>query len=404
VQNSQVQRRVAITCFAAMMVSSPAVLSINPLVLTPIAEEFGWGRSAVSAGYLVAAPVMAGMYLAIGPAIDRWGARRIVVPGVVAFAISLLAMTLLTGSVAQFLLIRGITAVAASFVTGIAFGKIVSSHFTTNRGLLLGICLGLGSGLGMVLLPIAGAPLLAAEGWRAVYLGAAVVTLVIGLPAALLLPDDRPARMAPGEQRPVQASARSFLDSGTYRFLLGSTFLGFAAVNGVIAHLVAIGTDRGLTAADGAVALSFYAAAMMSGQFAIGPLLDRLPTARVGAVGFVLLGLGILAIMGGQTRLALLGSATLIGLGSGTQSGLLPYVLPRFFGLPSFGTLYAWIFSAAALGAGAGPFIMGWVFDEAHSYAGALAANLLIAAALAAAMLLLPGYRFQPDGRTLPSA
>lgn len=395
------QIRVAGAAFAAMLVSSPAVLSINPLLMAPMAAEFGWGRSALAAGYVIAAPVMAGMYLLVGPAVDRYGVRPVALPGFVLFAVALAATALLSGSMAQYLALKAVTAACASLVAGIAFGKVVSSHFSAHRGLFLGLCLGGGGGLGMTVLPLVGHHLFTEYGWRGTYVGMGVIVLVIGVPAVLALPHDRSAQSRAEDGRAGERVSAALRD-GTFQLLLVATFLSYALLNGIFAHLAAIMTDAGLSAATGALALALYAAAATVSQFLIGPVLDRSRSPRIGAAAMALAVIGIAVIGLSDAQPLLLTAASLLGIGSGTISGLLPYVLPRYFGLEAFGTLYAWIFAAAALGVGAGPYGMGIVFDRTHSYHDALLVYGIVALGVLVIVALLPRYRRAAHGLHTP--
>jgi len=349
--------RVAVAAFIGMVVSAPAVFSVNPLLLKPMVAEFTWGRSTLAAGYVVAAPVMALLYLIIGPAFDRFGVRRILIPGTVIFGLSVAMFTQLDGSVWQFLLIKGIVAATGSLITGIAFGKVVSRHFSTNRGLMLGICLGGGGGLGMAVLPLIGDYVFVQFGWRATYFAMAMIAVAVGLPAALALPRDASgSRIAAVPETGLAAGVA--LRSPVFLMLLLTTFLACGVLNGAQAHMAAIMTDKGLSSKDAAISLSIYAAALMVGQFGIGWLLDRVASPKIAVPIFIVAFCGILLLHAGGTRVPLLLGAILLGLGAGSEYGVLPYMLTRYFGLKAFGTLYASIYAAAAIGTGVGP--MSW--------------------------------------------
>jgi MFS family permease len=86
-------------------------------------------------------------------------------------------------------------------------------------------------------------------------------------------------------------------------------------------------------------------------------------------------------------------------MGSGTEYGLLPCVIPRYFGVKSFSELYGTIFGVSILVSGFTPVLMGWAFDTNGNYNIAL---VLIAVALvcsAVLIFLMPSY----DSTSLPS-
>jgi MFS family permease len=389
--------------FIGMTVSAPAIFSVNPLLLTPIATEFGWGRATLSSAYLVAAPIMALLYLIVGPALDRFGVRRLVIPGYLAFGVATALLSQLTGSIAQLLALKVLATACGTLVTGVAFGKVVSRHFTANRGLMLGFCLGAGGGLGMTVIPLIGAQILAEWGWRGTYLSVGLFTIIIGLPAAFALPRDS-QREEPGNLQAANPGldAKVALGTSAFHIMLITTLLACMVLNGTLAHTAAIMTDAGLSPHEAAGALSIYAGAMMIGQFSIGILLDRISSPRIALPVFIMVLAGVSCLHFGSGKGALYVGAALVGAGAGSEYGMLPYMLTRFFGIRAFGTLYGFIYAISAIGTGIGPFGMGLAFDFTHSYGRALyifeAATLLIIALL----WRLPAYVFAPDGSVLP--
>jgi len=399
------QTAIGAAAFIGMIVSSPALLSVNPLLLTPTTTEFGWGRAVISSAYLVAAPVTALLYVLVGRLLDRFGARRVLIPGYVLCGSATALLSQLDGSVAQLLLLKTLASACATLPTGVAVGKVVSRHFTTNRGAMLGLCLGAGGGLGMTLMPIVGAHLLETFGWRGTYVGIGAIAMLIGVPAALFLPDDSPARRDPAEDAtampapalPGLALAPALRTRAAW-ILLVTALLACLVLNGTLAHLAAIMTDSRLNGQQAALALSIYAMAMMAAQFGIGFLLDRYNSPRIGIPVFivVLSGVALLHVGGGMPTLYL--GALLVGAGAGSEYGILPYMITRFFGLRSFGSLYGLVYATAAIGTGIGPFAMGLAFDAAHSYAWALTLFEVVVATIIVLLLRLPPYVYAADG------
>lgn len=402
--------------FLGMAVSSPAILSINPLLLKPMVAEFGWGRATISSAYLVAAPVMAILYTIIGPALDRFGVRRMLLGGYVLFGAGTAMMALLDGSVLQLLVFKTIVTSFATIPTGVAFGKIISSHFTDRRGTMLGLCLGGGGGFGMMVLPLIAAQVLEQAGWRSTYVVAGLIAATVGLVAASLLPRDDP-RSAQQAATPVATqglTAREAFRTSTFMLLIGGTFLSCMVLNGTVQHLSAMMTDAGMSTGESAFALSLYAAAMICGQFGIGIVLDRVSSPRIAIPILCMALLGIGLLYGGQGKVAAFAGAMCIGASAGSEYGLLPYMVSRYFGLRAFGQLYGLIYAAAALGTGFGPYAMGAAYDLTGSYDRALA---FFAGALVVVILLfwrLRRYTFaasgEPEGEapetapTLPQA
>jgi hypothetical protein len=80
----------------------------------------------------------------------------------------------------------------------------------------------------------------------------------------------------------------------------------------------------------------------------------------------------------------------LLGFCGGVEGDLLSYLIARYFGIRSYGAVYGTIFGLFALGAGAGPSLIGYAFDRLGNYTQILTvcAVLLV---LAAGLLLMLG-------------
>jgi MFS family permease len=86
-------------------------------------------------------------------------------------------------------------------------------------------------------------------------------------------------------------------------------------------------------------------------------------------------------------------AAILIGFSMGSEGDVTPYLLSRYFGLRKFSTLYAFRWTAFAIGGAVGPIILGRVFDVLGSYR-PISIQLLAVPALIPCLLafLLPRY------------
>lgn len=389
--------------FVGMMVSAPAIFSVNPLVLKPMSAEFAWGRATLSSAYLVAAPVMAILFLIIGPMLDRFGVRRVLIPGCLLFGAGTALLSQLNGSIPQLLMIKVVVTAVSTVPTGVAFGKVISRYFTERRGTMLGLCLGGGGGAGMMIMPFIAAHLLATGGWRLTYVGVGIIAAVMGVIAALLLPDDTRSAASKAEDTPPLPGIDGSIAwrTPTFIVMMASTLLACMVLNGTLAHMAAIITDGGLTVTQAAGAMSIYALAMVIGQFGIGLVLDRWSSPRLAIPIFLTVLAGVALLHASKSHLALVAGAALVGAGAGSEYGLLPYMVSRYFGLRSFGRLYGIIYSAAAVGTGIGPFAMGLVYDLTGNYGRALFAFEAAILVVIALMLRLPGYTFAPSGERI---
>jgi MFS family permease len=86
-----------LACFVGFSFFSVPTASAG-VFMEPITREFGWGRTLVAAGTSMTSVVTAVLSPAVGMLIDRWGARRLALPGVLATAFAIGAIGLANGS------------------------------------------------------------------------------------------------------------------------------------------------------------------------------------------------------------------------------------------------------------------------------------------------------------------
>jgi MFS family permease len=105
----------------------------------------------------------------------------------------------------------------------------------------------------------------------------------------------------------------------------------------------------------------------------------------------VLAALGTLILaFAGSPAVALLG-ATLLGVGLGSESDVLPYLLANYVGRKNFSVLYGLTWTAYAIGGATGPMFIGHMYDIAGAYQyRSIVALAVVAFAAAGVNLLLP--------------
>jgi MFS family permease len=163
--------------------------------------------------------------------------------------------------------------------------------------------------------------------------------------------------------------------------------------NGAITHLLALLTDRGISPAHAAWALSAMGAAILAGRMITGWLLDRYFAPRVAFCLLAITAIGTFLLAGAQSLAMGITGAALIGFGMGGEGDVTPYLVAKYFGLRSFSTLYGFTWTAYAIAGAIGPVIMGKAFDATRSYAALLSQLALLTLAAAVLMLFLPRYR-----------
>lgn len=381
--------------------------------LKPLMRDFHAGRAAVSLAFTLHHIAAAISVPLAGRLIDRYGARKVILPATAMFGCALLLAKILSANIWQFYFFYVSLGLLLSGAGPVPYGSVISHWFDRHRGLALGLMM-LGIGLGAMIMPSLAQQLIARFGWRNAYaiLGSAVLLLSIPLVATLLkgkpqdlglLPDGaQPADYATGEAGTSGLSGYAAWHSRTFWLMVCAFFLVSASVQGCVVHLVAMLTDRGITVQTAALGSSLLGAAVLIGRVGTGYLLDRFFAPYLAAVlfGGAAVGIGLLWISH-ATAMALVG-AFLVGLGLGAELDIIAYLVSRYFGLRSFGEIYGSAISAFLVAGALGPLVMGAGFDLTGSYHMPLAAFFTATLVATALMTRLGRYRYhahQPNGK-----
>lgn len=387
------------------------------LFIRSLEAEFGWTRTELSyAGTLVTGSIVLLAPIA-GALVDRFGARRVMLPSLLLFGLMVCSLSQLRGSLGQFYLLVALLAIAGMGTQPPVFSRMVVSWFDRQRGLALGVTLS-GVGLAGMVLPSIIQPLIAGPGWRTAYLAFGLLVLLVALPLAFFVMRDTPASMglAPDGRVPDAASSaavaaaelqglevrQALRDRAMWQMLIGFALMGLVSA-GFFIHLAPMLGERGFGASEVALLIGLKGAAVICGRVLCGVLVDRYFAPYV--AGAFILGPAIgLALIAGSDTLALSGLAiVLIGLGLGAEFDLMAYLISRYIGFRAYGRIYGITYAVFGVGGGIGPIAMGIGFDRFGSYGPGL--WMLAAAPVIAALLLatLGPYRWTTSHHHAPA-
>jgi MFS family permease len=380
--------------FLGMIVGPGPILVFSyAVILRPATQELGVDRSIFSSAALLATMIGLIGGPTVGWLIDRYGARRVMIPGVLLFSVGISANSFLTASTA---VIYGLFVFGNLFSAGaspVAFSIVIARWFDKIRGLALGIALA-GIGVGTAVVPQYTAYLVAHYGWRSAYLGIAVAIVIFAWLPVVLFIREPPAfaqRRAQQQQGGVAdhlpgMTARQAFKHWRWWAMTLAFFLGGVAINGTLAHVVALLLDRGIPIQVAASSLVFTGIALIGGRVAAGWALDRFNGPVIAAICFAIPIAGILMLASGAGGLTFARvSTTLCGFGIGAEVDLMAFFLSRYCGLKAYGKIYGVSFACFNIGNTVGALIGSLSFDNLHSYTPAF---LLFAAALVIACFL----------------
>ena len=383
---------VAAAFFGVMIGYSVLIPYTFGLFLKPLSIAFVWRRDQISIAFGCAAVTAALCSPLIGRLLDRYGPKRIILPCIVVFGLAFASLSLLTPSLTHFYLVFILLGLAGNGTTQLAYSRAVSTWFFEQRGMALSL-VAAGAGVGAMALPLLAAWLIQKYGWRAAYGVLGILVLAVSFPLTSLLVREREQ---PGRTKRISGTEQHALLSSirTRPFLLLVLAILFYSItfNGVISHLAALLTDRGLSLKTSARALSLLGMCGLAGRLATGYLLDRFFGVRVSIIFFLATVVGVFLLSQGTAPAAFIGVA-MIGFAAGGESDITPYLLSRYFTLQRFSTLYGLAWTAYASGTAFGPVLMGKLFTATGAYQSwgiqLLAIPSLVSAVL---MVMMPPY------------
>ena len=383
-------------------------------------EDFSWSRGE-SAGvqsvalmtYTVLAPLVGGL-------IDRFGPRRVIVPGILILSIGLI----LCGSIetlTQFYIFYGI--VAGTGVTCIAlvsYAAILAHWFERKRGLASGIAVS-GMGFGTFLMVPLSQYFINLVGWRSTFVLLGILVLIILLPLNLfflrhkpqelgLYPDglDRPTPPlkerggAPAMSSPLSEEGlppeggsgaiqsgiktkdwtlRKALHTKSFWALVLFPFFAFTGLFIIHVHNVKFLVDHGI---DKMTAAFIYAMiGVISSVFRIfwGWLSDRIWREITYSMGILCtcLGIGSLLIMESTGQKALVYPFFIFfGMGWGVTAPLFMSIAADLFKGKVFGLIYGIVEGGIGVAGAFGAWVAGFIFDKTQSYRWAFILSIVV--------------------------
>lgn len=394
---------VVLACFVGYSQLSVMTGSLS-LFIEPVGHEFGWSRTLVSVGHTIGSVITVLFSPFFGILIDRYGSRRIALPGALVTGLAIAAFSLASGSPAQWIGLWLLYAFLSLAIKGTVWTAAVAGVFTVSQGLALGITL-CGTAFAQIALPPLTHWLIESYGWRMAYLwlglGWGGFTLLV---CWLFLYDahDRhrdaaktAAKQDAGHERPEFPGltiAEAWRDGALWRITI-STVVIMTLTIGLSIHQIPILGEAGVSRGDAALLASLAGIAALLGKLVTGVLLDRFSPNWVGGLTLAMTAFAFGLLIDGVHSPALIVFAMLVnGYTQGTKVQIVSYLTARYAGMRNFGKIFGFMNSAMAFGSGAGPIVAALIYDLSGDYGLFLIAGT--AGSIVAGVLLftLPAY------------
>lgn len=394
----------AITCFFGVGVSVFAAFSVG-MFIEPIEDELKWGRGEISSALLVmsVSSIIGSGF--VGWLIDRFGVRRVGIPGVLVYCVGLASLGATGTQLWQWWTLWGFVALGRLFVDPTLWATAISQKFDRHRGLALATTM-CGSGVVLMVLPLVTTELIAGFGWRETYTILGLGALVLVLPLVLLFfrGDDaaRQTRQFASKKPEAKRLARQIL----FRQLLSFRFIRLAlacflltvATMGIQVHFVPLAMGGGLSREAAASMAGLIGVGAIAGRLTCGFLLDRLRGQLVGAAFFVLpvfTSFLLIQYSGDLTTGSI--AAFVHGLSLGAELDALMFLIGRYYGLNNYAALVGTVMGGVVLAVGIGPTIAGTIHDMTGSYDGFVMMAIACFAAAAILVASLGDYEKVPE-------
>lgn len=380
---------------------------------TEIIDEFHWSYGVTALGFSLRNEVGGIAAPFVGSAIDRFGARKVIIGGIVLSSAGVLALSAIQ-NLWQFYASILLIAVGTSAAGGAVGFAAIATWFERRRSSAMSL-MAVGGGVGGLLVPIV-AILIEEYGWRAALRILAAFMLVVGTLAALNLrsrPADHPQPIDGIPETPavdgMPRRPRSGWGIPWRRAIRSRSFviaqIGFACLNfGTISVLTLqipyLEDDLGVTKATAGTAVVFFTIVSIISRFGLGILADRYSKTLILGTSAVTVAIGLpVMALAPNYPVAVIGIC-IVGWGFGGSIPVRPALVADYFGTGNFGTINGiGQFIGTTMGA-AGPFAIGALVDITGAYrAGWLLATAVTLIAIPAFILLRPPHELIEEYR-----
>ncbi|WIE79201.1 MULTISPECIES: MFS transporter [unclassified Curtobacterium] len=352
------------------VMSAPGQTAGLSVFTDPLIRELGVSRTKVSGSYLVGTLIGACVLPLTGRALDRWGVRRMTMLIGVAFAVFLVALSLISEVV-------GLTAgsvgvrMAGQGALSLAATTVVARTVRNRRGLALGIASGIGSG-GISLVPVFVESLIATSNIHTAWRVEAIAVAVVVIPVAFFLPR---------HQEPGSQTAQSGADVGQQLWTLreaASTGMFWVIAAGLAAsgmlstalafHQVAVLGEQGLTATEAAANFLPQTVTGIAATLITGALSDRIaPKCGVTIAMVTLTGALVLlpTVQPGWTAIVY---GLVLGAAGGSLRGIEAAAYVRYYGTANIGVIRGVATGVNLASTAFGPLLLALGHDIAGNY------------------------------------
>lgn len=368
--------------------------------LNPVMTEFAWPRAVISSGISLSMFVFGLFAILQGRLNDRFGPRIIMTGSGILLGAGYLLMSR-ASTVWHLYLFFGLMVGIGVSGTDVVLLSTTARWFDRKRGMMTGI-IKVGTGVGMLVMPLLIHHLVTGYGWRNAFIALAVMVLFFYVVFSQILVRDPSVRDRPSVdgKREKHVNPMSFEEgmslqetARTLQFwtICLSYFMVFFCASTILMHIVPHAIDMGISAADAAKVLSALGASSIAGRFIMGSAGDKIGNKPALVITFLCLASSLIWLQVSNTLWMLFLFALAYGFSHGGFFSLSSPLIADLFGTRAHGIIFGIVVFASTVGGSSGPVTAGYIFDMTGSYRTSfLILNVMSILGLIAAITLKP--------------
>lgn len=337
------------------------------IVMPAVEVEFSAGRAEASMPYTLTMIGFALGNLLIGRLVDRFGVTVALISAALVSALAYLC-AILSGSI----FVLSLAHLLLGLGTAVGFGPLIAdiSHwFLRKRGIAVALVAS-GNYLSGAIWPTLLADILAAEGWRHVYMILALMTLAVVIPLSFLLRRRVPEDAHGKAQAAATLRARSTgFSPRTLQYLLGLAGIGCCvAMSMPQVHIVSYCVGLGYGPVVGAEMLSLMLMGGVVSRILSGVLADKVGGVITLLVGSTLQCIALFLYLPYDGLVPLYVISLIFGL---SQGGIVPsyaLIVREYMPAKEAGARVGFVMMMTILGMALGGWMSGWIYDVTGSY------------------------------------
>lgn len=363
-------------CFLVATFAWAAGFYGQGVYLAELQRLHGWPASLISTATTVYYLFSAVLVVFVSEAIRTMGPRRLMITGIVAIA----AGTALVGQVTapwQLYLAYVLIAFGWAGTSLAAINNTLGLWFDKRRGMAISLALN-GASCGGVF----GVPLLVGAigkfGFSATLIGAALVIVIVAVPAILIWVGQPPKRVLPpvdafatepppAVQSIAQMRRAAFGSLSFWTITVPFAMLMIAQV-GFIVHQISF-LDPIMGRERASIAVALMTAMAVVGRVLFGFVVDRMDQRNAAAVSAISQAAALIVMINTKNEVALFTASAVFGFSVGNMITLPTLIVQREFSAASFGVLVSLVTAICQFTYAFGPGVIGLLRDIFGSYA-----------------------------------